>query len=279
MNEAQPGDAIGRSPHQPETSADELAYRLRQQDVLVRFGRIALETRDFLSLLQEATRLCAEGLQTRFCKAMEYLADEGQFIVRAAVGFRPAVIGSRTGADLDSPTGYAFQTGEPVISSHLENEDRFRTPQALVDHGIRRAINVPISAAGRRYGVLEADTPSESRFSEADIAFMQGFANLLGVALERGSGEAALHQTAERYRLAARATNDAIWDWDLVADRILWNEALTTLFGYSEAETDGCWWKDHIHPEDRERVVSGIASVITSDQETWSAEYRFLRAD
>jgi PAS domain S-box-containing protein len=210
---------------------------------------------------------------------MEYLADEGQFIVRAAVGFRPAVIGSRTGADLDSPTGYAFQTGEPVISSHLENEDRFRTPQALVDHGIRRAINVPISAAGRRYGVLEADTPSESRFSEADIAFMQGFANLLGVALERGSGEAALHQTAERYRLAARATNDAIWDWDLVADRILWNEALTTLFGYSEAETDGCWWKDHIHPEDRERVVSGIASVITSDQETWSAEYRFLRAD
>jgi PAS domain S-box-containing protein len=210
---------------------------------------------------------------------MEYLADEGQFIVRAAVGFRPAVIGSRTGADLDSPTSYAFQTGEPVISSHLENEDRFRTPQALVDHGIRRAINVPISAAGRRYGVLEADTPSESRFSEADIAFMQGFANLLGVALERGSGEAALHQTAERYRLAARATNDAIWDWDLVADRILWNEALTTLFGYSEAETDGCWWKDHIHPEDRERVVSGIASVITSDQETWSAEYRFLRAD
>ncbi|MPR13258.1 PAS domain S-box protein [Microvirga tunisiensis] len=51
------------------------------------------------------------------------------------------------------------------------------------------------------------------------------------------------------------------------------------LFGYSEAETDGSWWKDHIHPEDRERVVSGIASVITSDQETWSAEYRFLRAD
>jgi hypothetical protein len=45
MNEAQPGDAIGRSPHQPETSADELAYRLRQQDVLVRFGRIPLETR------------------------------------------------------------------------------------------------------------------------------------------------------------------------------------------------------------------------------------------
>ena len=72
---------------------------------------------------------------------------------------------------------------------------------------------------------------------------------------ERKRGEAALRATEERYRLAARATNDAIWDWDLGANRILWNEALTTLFGYTDTGTTGAWWKDHIHPEDRERVV------------------------
>jgi PAS domain S-box-containing protein len=108
---------------------------------------------------------------------------------------------------------------------------------------------------------------------------MQGFANLLGVILERGRGKAALQGTEERYRLAAKATNDAIWDWDLIADRILWNEALTTLFGYSEIETDGSWWKDHIHPDDRERVVASIQSVIAGPYENWSAEYRFLRMD
>ena len=70
--------------------------------------------------------------------------------------------------------------GEPVISSHLENNGRFRTPQILVDHGIRRAINVPIYTRGRRYGVLEVDSPIEGRFTGADIAFMQGFANLPG---------------------------------------------------------------------------------------------------
>jgi PAS domain S-box-containing protein len=89
----------------------------------------------------------------------------------------------------------------------------------------------------------------------------------------------ALRQTEERYRLAARATNDAIWDWDLAASRIVWNEALTALFGYTDLETTGAWWKDHIHPDDRERVVTGIEAVIAGSQEHWSAEYRFLRED
>jgi PAS domain S-box-containing protein len=269
----------GASPEQREGTTDELAYRLRQQEIMAQFGLLALEASEFASLLQEATRLCAEGMHTRYCKAMEYLPREDQFIVQAGVGWEPGVIGSRTGSDLESPTGYAFKTGEPVISSHFENQGRFRTPRVLVDHGIRRAINVPIATRNRRYGILEVDSAVESRFDEADIAFIQGFANLLGVALERGRGEAALRQTEERYRLAAKATNDAIWDWDLAADHILWNEALATLFGYTEVETDGTWWKDHIHPDDRERVVQAIHAVIDDGPENWSMEYRFLRAD
>jgi PAS domain S-box-containing protein len=210
---------------------------------------------------------------------MEYLPDEDQFIVRAGVGWKPGVVGSRTEANLESPTGYAFKNGEPVISSHLEGERRFRTPQILVEHGIRRAINVPITTRGNGYGALEADSPLEGKFTAADIAFMQGFANLLAVALERGRGEMALRKTEERYRIAAKATNDAIWDWDFTADRIRWNEALTTLFGYTELETNSSWWKDHIHPDDRESVVESIHSVLAAAHENWSTEYRFLRAD
>jgi PAS domain S-box-containing protein len=270
---------MARSLEPAEISGDELAYRLHQQERLAQFGVLALETPDFTLLLQEATRLCAEGLHVQYCKVMEYLPDEDEFVIRAGVGWTPGVIGARTGADLQSPTGQAFKTGEAVISSHLDGESRFRTPRILLEHGIKRAINVPIATRSRRYGVLEADSPIENRFTEADIAFMQGFANLLGVAFERGQGEAALRQTEERYRLAAKATNDAIWDWDLAADRILWNEALTTLFGYPQGETNGSWWKEHLHPDDREQVTKAIHAVIDGGPEHWSMEYRFLRAD
>ena len=56
------------------TSADELAYHLHQQELLAGFGVLALRTPDFVDLLREATRLCAQGLHTRYCKAMEYPA-------------------------------------------------------------------------------------------------------------------------------------------------------------------------------------------------------------
>ncbi|CAO4153130.1 histidine kinase [Methylorubrum thiocyanatum] len=187
------------APEQGGGAAEELAYRLRQQQLTAEYGRFALRTHDTAALLQEATRVCALGLHSEFCKAMEYLPDEGQFIVRAGVGWKAGVVGhARAGADTGSPAGYAFQTGEPVISNHLEAETRFRTPAILAEHGVKRAINVLIQGDGDRFGVLEVDSPTEGRFTEADLAFMQGFANLLGVAIERQQVEAALRTSEVR---------------------------------------------------------------------------------
>ncbi|QDA36194.1 GAF domain-containing protein (plasmid) [Paracoccus liaowanqingii] len=190
----------------PETGgspAEELEYRLRQQQLAAEYGAYALRTHDIGALLHEATRICALGLHSRYCKVLEYLPDEGQFILRAGVGWRPGTVGhARVGADLESPTGYAFQTGEPVISNHLEGETRFRTPALLKEYGIKRAINVLIQGDGSRYGVLEVDSPTEGRFTRADLAFMQGFANLLGVAIERHYVEEALRTTEARLRTA-----------------------------------------------------------------------------
>ncbi|WP_373568720.1 PAS domain-containing protein [Pseudomonas sp. efr-133-TYG-103a] len=84
-----------------------------------------------------------------------------------------------------------------------------------------------------------------------------------------------------RYRLAARATNDAIWDWDLVGDHVLWNEALERAYGHSLAcvETTGLWWISQIHPQDRARIHDSIHAVIDGTDTAWTDEYRFQRAD
>ena len=125
--EPQPGQA-GR------TEEESLAYRLRQQSVLAQFGRKALEASDFDQLFDQAVGLCAEGMRAAFCKLLEYLPEQGRLLVRAGVGWRPGVVGRETLAiDRDSPAGFAFQTGRPVISNHLEHEQRFRTPPLLVE--------------------------------------------------------------------------------------------------------------------------------------------------
>lgn len=191
------------APEQGGGTAEELAYRLRQQQLTAEFGQYALKTHDVTALLQEATRICALGLNSKHCKVMEYLPHEGQFIVRAGIGWRPGVVGhARTVADTASPTGYAFQTGEAVISNHLAEETRFCTPALLKEHGIKRAINVLIQSDGIRFGVLEVDSQTEGRFTELDLAFLQGFAALLGVAIERQQAEEALMASETRLQKA-----------------------------------------------------------------------------
>lgn len=91
----------------------------------------------------------------------------------------------------------------------------------------------------------------------------------------------ALRESEQRYRLIARATNDVIWDWDLATDRVSWNEAVVEQFGLSPAEmgpgVEG--WTGRIHPEDRDRVFSGIRAAIEGGGESWGDEYRFRKQD
>jgi diguanylate cyclase (GGDEF)-like protein/PAS domain S-box-containing protein len=97
---------------------------------------------------------------------------------------------------------------------------------------------------------------------------------------DRKRSEQSLREAEERYRLAARATNDVIWDQDLVTDRIRWNEALADRFGY-DAEPDGTsgdWWRDHIHPADRDRVLREI-DVVIEGADQFESDYRFRKAD
>jgi two-component sensor histidine kinase/putative methionine-R-sulfoxide reductase with GAF domain len=187
---------------------DELPYRLRQQSLLGEFGRIAMQTRDYRQILQRATELCAEGLQARFAKVLEYLPDQSRLMVRAGVGWAPDTIDIVSlAADMGSPAGYAYRTGEAVISNHLEAETRFRTPQLLADHGVRRAINVLVEKGGERkkyFGVLEVDSADPGQFDEADADFLAGFAGLLGIAIERQQADAKLQAALEHQALLTR---------------------------------------------------------------------------
>ena len=108
-----------------------------------------------------------------------------------------------------------------------------------------------------------------------------GFVKILRDRTERHEAGLRLQVTQERYRLAARATNDAIWDWDLATNHVLWNEALTSAYGHgpSTVEPTGDWWIGHIHPDDRARIDASIHAVIDTTGTAWTDEYRFLRAD
>lgn len=191
--------------------ADAIRYRLDQQRILAEFGGIALRSRDIDEIVRAAVELAARGMRTRLAKFLHHDAARGGLIVRAGIGWNEGVVGgAEMGDDLGSPAGFAFQTGEAVISNHLRDEKRFRTPDFMADHGVKRAINVLVEANGKRFGVLEVDSRSDGRFEEDDLAFMQGFANLIGVAIERLEAEANLRAAIEHQELLTREASHRV---------------------------------------------------------------------
>ena len=195
----------------PDLTLRALQQRIKQQEILAELGVTALQGAGFDQLLTDTARLTAQGLRAEFCKVLEHIPSENRLLVRASVGWKPGVVGvASVGADLDSPAGYALRTGKPVLSNHLENEQRFRTPEILRQHGVRRAMNVILQGDGKPFGVLEVDSRSEDEFVEHDLAFLQGAANILGMAIERERHERRLKAALERDQFLLKEINHRV---------------------------------------------------------------------
>src|SRR5207253_9342913 len=81
--------------------------------------------------------------------------------------------------------------------------------------------------------------------------------------------------------IGARTTNDAVRDWNVIADTRCWPQGLAPLLGYDPAGCNGTisFWRERLHPEDRARVATCIRDALMGADEIWSGEYRFRHAD
>lgn len=88
--------------------------------------------------------------------------------------------------------------------------------------------------------------------------------------------EKSLRESEERYALAARGTNDGLWDWNLLTNEIYFSPRWTCMLGYSESEpwSDPEEWFSRIHPGDRERVRAEIEAHCEGRMAELVTEYR-----
>jgi PAS domain S-box-containing protein len=83
------------------------------------------------------------------------------------------------------------------------------------------------------------------------------------------------------FAFVARATNDAVRDWDVKSGELSWPQGLESLFGFdaSSARRHINFWQENVHPDDRTRIGASIREALAGTAEHWSGEYRFRRAD
>ena len=86
---------------------------------------------------------------------------------------------------------------------------------------------------------------------------------------------------SDYFAFVARATNDAVRDWDVKTGALSWPQGLQSLFDYdpATADRDISFWQKNLHPADLAHVAASIDQALNGRDDHWSGEYRFRRAD
>jgi PAS domain S-box-containing protein len=281
MNQTLPPDEI-----EPKTHERELERLNRLYAALSRINQAIIRTPERLDLFQ--------GI----CQA---LVDQGGFAM-AWIGWhapdlQKLVPEAAWGRDVDylknievytddrqegrGPSGTAFREGRPYICNDLLN-DPGTLPWRIEygRHGFHASAAFPIRLNDRVSGVLTVYAFESDFFKDKEISLLMEAAADISFALDNSANLKHGRIANHRFEMLARATNDAVRDWDLKTNSVWWNEGFETLFGFrrdeNEASIDS--WRDRIHPEDRERVSADLEKVMQS-RELWSSRYRFRRRD
>ena len=90
-----------------------------------------------------------------------------------------------------------------------------------------------------------------------------------------------IQASEERYGLAARATNDGLWDWVVGSPSIYYSDRWKALIGHASSEigTGPEEWFDRVHPDDLHRLRTAIAACIGGETDRLQNEHRLRAAD
>ena len=243
---------------------------------------------------ERLTRLAARLL--RAPAAFVSLVDAARDVYVSAVGLPEPLATDR---QLLGETFCHFTLAEGTADAPLVIPDTaahpvFRDVPTVASLGVAAYVGVPLVVGGHSLGALCVIDVAPREWTPSEVEVLGELAESARRELEMRAAltaarraETALRQSEERYALAARATSNAIWDWDLTTDGLAWSVGVHEVFGYAPGapSDDIAWWSQAIHPDDRARVLDGIHAAVAradrapGDPHVWSDEYRFRRGD
>ena len=229
--------------------------------------------------LHEAPTLRLRSEIERLAQAMAALGD-GVLVVDASgmVNFMNPAAEHLTGWTDKEARGRLLAEVFPLAEEHPDSGSAQLTAELMRGEGWRGAVLRILFAL--RLGLFRAIEATSSPLLGYD-GKLSGVVIAFRDVSDRRKWERSLQESDERFRMVAQATNAVIHDWDIIADRIDWNDGPEKIFGYppEDVNDSSSWWTEKIHPADRQRVTASIDEAFRGRAKQWEAEYRFLKHD
>ena len=167
--------------------------------------------------------------------------------------------------------------GEILEVPDTRHDVRFRDSSLVTaDPKIRFYAGMPLrDGRGFGLGALCVMDYQPRQLTASQRLALESLARLAISLLEQRRGERKLRESEERFQAAARATNDVVWDWDLATDNVWRSENFAQIVGAPASTGPFSEWMTRVHPEEQERVLTGIRAAAAGTGSFWSDEYRF----
>lgn len=164
---------------------EELRVRARQQEAVARLGVEALEGgADAKDLIRKAVDVVTGILEVEYGEVVEGAAD--------------------------SHARYVVSSNEPTIIDDLDRETRFEVPPRLRERDLSSGVCVIIHGHASPFGLLGAYSTRRRRFTDNDVSFLQGVANVLGTAIERHRAHQELERLVEERTRKLEASHEQL---------------------------------------------------------------------
>lgn len=184
--------------------------------------------------------------------------------------------------DDETLSGQVIRQGRSLLLTRDAQGGSSRDGLPVVGTDALEWLGVPLKSGARVIGALVVQSYSgEVRFNPRDQALLEFVSGQAAAAIDRKRAEQELRDQNDLFRLVQRATNDLVYVRDIATGALAWSDTLQAMFGYTPEEVVPtlAWRREHMHPEDRDRVVKGLEEVLTQGGSSWSDKYRFLRKD
>ncbi|CAN5468628.1 hypothetical protein BH10ACI2_BH10ACI2_09050 [soil metagenome] len=153
----------------------------------------------------------------------------------------------------------------PDIESQIE----------LAINGVSRFESMHVRKDGSSFSVDVTATGAEIGGEHLIMAIVRDIT-------ERKNAETVLRESEERRKLAQRAGNVGVWDWDARSGRTYWSETMWSIYGVegTDRNPDNVFWSDRVHVKDRDRVTAHLENTLeTPEANDFRDEFRIALKD
>jgi len=168
-----------------------------------------------------------------------------------------------------------------VIDHISANANQDIRAQLLQEAGfVALSANPIILSSGDVVGVLEVYYTDQQHNLLEEPGTIERTVNLLHVLLENKLAQENIRLSNQRYDLITKATNDIIWEWDMVKGLLIKaNAGFSDFFGTGPGQLSLSFnaWKKLLHPDDFYRVISKRNLALRNhDNPYWEDEFRMV---